>query len=137
MKQAFSEIFLQIKKLGPCKHCQSYTLNPPPPFPSRRFLIKWMIIAPFHPVLWIQVCIRIIEEGWRQKPRQNVVVLEWGARSNAALRILVWSCSIVYIPSLLLGGRIYVLQQTLLCTHFHIQYSRVEWLLHGLRKFWL
>ena len=30
-----------------------------------------------------------IEEGWRQKPRQTVVVLEWGARSNAALRILV------------------------------------------------
>ena len=32
---------------------------------------------------------QFIEEGWRQKPRQNVVVLEWGARSNAALRILV------------------------------------------------
>ena len=30
-----------------------------------------------------------IEEGWRQKLRQNVVVLEWGARSNAALGILV------------------------------------------------
>ena len=34
-------------------------------------------------------CSGSIEEGWRQKPRQNVVVLEWGARSNAALRILV------------------------------------------------
>ena len=30
-----------------------------------------------------------IEEGWRQKARQNVVVLEWGARSNATRRILV------------------------------------------------
>ena len=29
----------------------------------------------------------IIEEGWRQKARQNVVVFEWGARSNAALGI--------------------------------------------------
>ena len=28
-----------------------------------------------------------IEEGWRQKARQNVVVLEWGARSIAALGI--------------------------------------------------
>ena len=30
-----------------------------------------------------------IEEGWRQKARQNIVVLEWGARLNAALVILV------------------------------------------------
>ena len=73
-----------------------------------------------------------IEEGWRQKLRQNVVVLEWGARSNAALGILVWLCSIVYIavvhfPFTFVGGRFYVLQQTVLCTHLYIQYSRVEW----------
>ena len=30
-----------------------------------------------------------IEEGWRQKLRQNVIVLVWGARLNAALGILV------------------------------------------------
>ena len=33
--------------------------------------------------------VQSIEEEWRQKPRQNVVVLEWGARSNAALGIFV------------------------------------------------
>ena len=30
-----------------------------------------------------------IEEGLKQKTRQNVVVLDWGSRSNAALKILV------------------------------------------------
>ena len=38
-----------------------------------------------------------IEEVWKQKPRQTVVVLHWGARSNAALGILAGMCSIVYI----------------------------------------
>ena len=31
--------------------------------------------------------VQCIEEGWRQKTRQNVVVLDWGARSNATLDI--------------------------------------------------
>ena len=79
-----------------------------------------------------QLLLTTIEKGWRQKLRQNVVVLEWGARSNAALGILVWLCSIVYIavvhfPFTFVGGRFYVLQQTVLCTHLYIQYSRVEW----------
>ena len=30
-----------------------------------------------------------IEKGLKQKTRQNVVVLDWGSRSNAALKILV------------------------------------------------
>ena len=43
------------------------------------------------------MCIEDIEEVWKQKPRQTVVVLHWGARSNAALGILAGMCSIVYI----------------------------------------
>ena len=41
--------------------------------------------------IWIRLLMLMypIEEEWRQKLRQNVVVLEWGARSNAALGILV------------------------------------------------
>ena len=30
-------------------------------------------------------CVQAIEEGLKQKTRQNVVVLDWGSRSNAAL----------------------------------------------------
>ena len=36
-----------------------------------------------------------IEEGLKQKTRQNVVVLDWGSRSNAALGnfgVKVWHC---------------------------------------------
>ena len=52
---------------------------------------------------------RVIEEVWKQKPRQTVVVLYWGARSNAALGILAGMCSIVYIavvhfPFTFVGG---------------------------------
>ena len=56
-----------------------------------------------------------------------------GARWNAALGILVWLCSIVYVAvvhfpfTLVGGGWFYVLQQSVLCTHLYIQNSRVEW----------
>ena len=43
----------------------------------------------FHLTLVFTLSLTTIEEGWRQKLRQNDVVLEWGARLNAALRILV------------------------------------------------
>ena len=43
----------------------------------------------FHPTLVFTLSLTTIEEGWRQKLRQNDVVLEWGARLNAALGILV------------------------------------------------
>ena len=47
-----------------------------------------------------------IEEGWRQKARQNVVVLDWGARWNATLEIfgVIVNIAVVQFPLLLFGG---------------------------------
>ena len=34
---------------------------------------------------------KIIEEVWKQKPKQTVIVSYWGARSNAALGMFGWN----------------------------------------------
>ena len=58
----------------------------------------------------------IIEEGSIQKTRQTVVVLDWGARSNAALGIFgVKVYSIVYIAVVQFSFTVYT----------HTQYGRM------------
>ena len=37
------------------------------------------------PNMHVSLSFQAIEEGLKQKTRQNVVVLDWGSRSNAAL----------------------------------------------------
>ena len=47
-----------------------------------------------------------IEEGLKQKTRQNVVVLDWGSRSKAALGNFGVHC--VHFPFTFVGGMFYV-----------------------------
>ena len=45
--------------------------------------------GPPRRLMRLKIILKSIEEGLKQKTRQNVVVLDWGSRSNAALGNLV------------------------------------------------
>ena len=93
-----------VSKTHQDKHCQSGARSGVIPIDTQIFSLR-----PTHPAVGQktslvnfkhklttlakytdgQALVQDIEEGCRQKAMQNVVVLDWGARSNAALRILV------------------------------------------------